>query len=257
VLDRLYSKNGSYLCPQAYPEGCPTHPAYPGATATIGGAGVRVLKALFNPNFVIPEPVVPSDDGLSLRPWKGEPLTVGGELNKLAFNMAFGRDTAGVHFRKDELEGIFLGEGAYYSAPAGNYSAPRQRRLHRGIRARRLRVLSLVTTCGAGLGLSRNRPREHSRRPAPGNPRRRTCRRVVVDGEPADLTGLCGLGTAPLRNDGAVGYRRAARAAWSRSRNGTCAAFSLRRALVSLNHSTRSISGKVSTRPDPGGHSVW
>jgi hypothetical protein len=55
---------------------------------------------------------------------------------------------------------------------------------------------------------------------------------------------------------GRVGYRRAAMAAWSRSRNGTCAAFSLRRALLSLNHSTRSISGKVSKRPDPGGHSV-
>ncbi|HWD42950.1 MAG TPA: vanadium-dependent haloperoxidase [Actinomycetota bacterium] len=123
VLDRLYSRNGTYLCPQAYPEGCPTHPAYPGATATIGGAGVRVLKAFFNPEFVIPEPVVPTDDGLSLRAWRGEPLTVGGELNKLAFNMAFGRDTAGVHFRRDEIEGILLGEGAY-SAPAGNDSAP-------------------------------------------------------------------------------------------------------------------------------------
>ena len=29
VLARLYSHNGSYLCPQAYPEGCPAHPAYP------------------------------------------------------------------------------------------------------------------------------------------------------------------------------------------------------------------------------------
>jgi uncharacterized BrkB/YihY/UPF0761 family membrane protein len=32
---------------------------------------VRVLKAMFNPNFVIPEPVVPTDDGLSLLPYKG------------------------------------------------------------------------------------------------------------------------------------------------------------------------------------------
>jgi hypothetical protein len=110
VLDRLYATHGSYLCPQAYPEGCPTHPAYPGATATIGGAGVRVLKAMFNPEFVIPDPVVPTDDGLSLLPYKGKPLTVGGELNKLAFNMAFGRDTAGVHFRRDEIEGIVLAE---------------------------------------------------------------------------------------------------------------------------------------------------
>jgi hypothetical protein len=30
VLARVYSRYGSYLCPQAYPEGCPTHPAYPG-----------------------------------------------------------------------------------------------------------------------------------------------------------------------------------------------------------------------------------
>jgi hypothetical protein len=36
--------------------------------------------------------------------------------------MAFGRDTAGVHFRKDEIEGITIGEGAY-SAPAGNASS--------------------------------------------------------------------------------------------------------------------------------------
>jgi hypothetical protein len=80
ALVALYSQNGTYLCPQAYPEGCPTHPAYPGATATIGGAGVSVLKAFFNEAWVIPNPVVPSDDGLSLQPWTGEPLTVGGEL---------------------------------------------------------------------------------------------------------------------------------------------------------------------------------
>jgi hypothetical protein len=30
VLARLYTRYGSYLCPQAYPEGCSTHPAYPG-----------------------------------------------------------------------------------------------------------------------------------------------------------------------------------------------------------------------------------
>jgi hypothetical protein len=71
---------------------------------------VRFLKAAFNPDFVIPDPVVPTDDGLSLLPYKGAPLTVGGELNKLAFNMAFGRDTAGVHFREDEVEGIVLAE---------------------------------------------------------------------------------------------------------------------------------------------------
>jgi len=109
ALAALYTRQGTYLCPQAYPEGCPTHPAYPGATAAVGGAGVTVLKAFFNESFVIPDPVVPSDDGLSLRPWQGEPLTVGGELNKLAVNMAFGRDIAGVQFRRDDSRGIALG----------------------------------------------------------------------------------------------------------------------------------------------------
>ena len=60
------------------PGGLPDPSGLPGATAAIGGAGVRVLQAFFNPEFVIPDPVVPSDDGRSLRPWTGGPLTVGG-----------------------------------------------------------------------------------------------------------------------------------------------------------------------------------
>jgi hypothetical protein len=115
ALASVFSKYGTYLCPQAYPEGCPTHPAFPGGNATFTGAGVTMLKAFFNESFVIPNPVVPSDDGLSLQPWTGEPLTVGGELNKLVLNAAFGRNIAGVHFRKDELEGIFLGEASAVS----------------------------------------------------------------------------------------------------------------------------------------------
>jgi hypothetical protein len=111
----VFSKYGTYLCPQAFPEGCPTHPSYPGGNATFTAAAVTTLKAFFNEDFVIPNPVVPSDDGLSLLPWKGEPLTVGNELNKLVFNAAFGRNTAGVHFRRDELQGILLGETAAFS----------------------------------------------------------------------------------------------------------------------------------------------
>jgi hypothetical protein len=33
ALPALFTRQGTYLCPQAYPEGCPTHPAYPWATA--------------------------------------------------------------------------------------------------------------------------------------------------------------------------------------------------------------------------------
>jgi hypothetical protein len=110
ALASVFSKYGTYLCPQAFPEGCSTHPAYPGGNATFNAAGITVLKAFFDESFVIPNPVVPSEDGLSLRPWRGEPLTIGNELNKLAFNVAFGRNTAGVHFRRDELRGIRLGQ---------------------------------------------------------------------------------------------------------------------------------------------------
>jgi hypothetical protein len=35
---------------------------------------------------------------------------VGGELHKLASNIALGRDAAGVHWRSDGIEGIKLGE---------------------------------------------------------------------------------------------------------------------------------------------------
>jgi hypothetical protein len=115
ALASVFSQYGTYLCPQAFPEGCPTHPAYPGGNATFTAAGVTMLKAFFNESFVIPNPVVPSDDGLSLQPWTGEPLTVGNELNKLVFNAAFGRNTAGVHFRKDEVRGIALGESSAIS----------------------------------------------------------------------------------------------------------------------------------------------
>jgi hypothetical protein len=69
-----------------------------------------VLKALFNESFVIPSPVTPSDDGLSLVGYTGGSLTVGGELNKLGSNIALGRDAAGVHYRSDGVEGIKLGE---------------------------------------------------------------------------------------------------------------------------------------------------
>ncbi|HEV8581195.1 MAG TPA: hypothetical protein VGX68_19185 [Thermoanaerobaculia bacterium] len=51
-----------------------------------------------------------SPDGLSLQPWKGADLTVGGELDKLASNIALGRDFAGMHWRTDSVEGLKLGE---------------------------------------------------------------------------------------------------------------------------------------------------
>ena len=106
----LFHTTGTYLLPMAYPEGCPLHPAYPAGHAAIAGACATVLKAFFQTSFVIPNPVEASADGLALLPYRGPDLTVGGELNKLASNIALGRDTAGVHWRSDGIEGIKLGE---------------------------------------------------------------------------------------------------------------------------------------------------
>ncbi len=110
ALGALMAKNGTFLLPMAYPEGCPTHPAYPAGHATISGACSTVLKAFFKESFVVPSPVMPSDDGTMLNPLTGASLTVGGELNKLAANISLGRDTAGVHWRSDGIEGMLLGE---------------------------------------------------------------------------------------------------------------------------------------------------
>ncbi|WP_247747120.1 vanadium-dependent haloperoxidase [Alkalihalobacillus sp. BA299] len=110
AISKVFSQYGTYLLPISYPEGCPTHPAYPAGHACIAGAGVTVLKAFFNEAFVIPNPVTASQDGDSLVPYQGSTLTLGGELNKLASNIALGRDTAGLHWRSDGIEGIKFGE---------------------------------------------------------------------------------------------------------------------------------------------------
>lgn len=109
AVQQVYSIFGSYLLPLAYPEGCPAHPSYGAGHATVAGACVTILKAWFDEDFVIPDPVVASNDGLSLVPYTGQ-LTLGGELNKLASNIAIGRDHAGVHWRTDALASMTLGE---------------------------------------------------------------------------------------------------------------------------------------------------
>lgn len=109
ALAEAFRKYHTYLLPQAYAEGCPAHPSYPAGHAGIIGAMVTMLKAFFNESFVIPDSVVASSDGLSLSTYNGK-LTVGGELNKLASNIAIGRNIAGVHYRSDAIQGILLGE---------------------------------------------------------------------------------------------------------------------------------------------------
>ncbi|MEZ5424779.1 MAG: vanadium-dependent haloperoxidase [Pyrinomonadaceae bacterium] len=101
---------GNAFLPQAFPEGSPMHPSYGAGHATVAGACVTVLKAFFDESFVIPNPVMPDPTGQVLVPYTGDPLTVGGELNKLASNISLGRNIAGVHWRSDGTESNKLGE---------------------------------------------------------------------------------------------------------------------------------------------------
>jgi hypothetical protein len=103
----------SYLLPQAYPEGAPTHPAYGAGHATGSGALVTILKAFFDDSAAIENPLQASSDGLSLVAYTGADagqMTVGGELNKLAGNISTFRNAAGVHWRSDYTESLPFGE---------------------------------------------------------------------------------------------------------------------------------------------------
>ncbi|MFL5538958.1 MAG: hypothetical protein ACJ8J0_08195 [Longimicrobiaceae bacterium] len=100
----------SYLLPQAYPEGCPTHPAYGAGHATGAGACATILKAFFDENTQIKAPLQANNLGTGLITYSGSTLLVGGELNKLAGNIALFRNAAGVHWRSDYTESLPLGE---------------------------------------------------------------------------------------------------------------------------------------------------
>jgi hypothetical protein len=114
-----FNKYGTWLLSQAYPEGSPTHPSYPTGHGVVGGACITVLKFFFDGDFAIPNPVVPTSDGLSLVPYTGSDagqLTVNGELNKLGHNVSFGHGIhAGIHWRSDTDTSLLLGEAVALS----------------------------------------------------------------------------------------------------------------------------------------------
>ena len=81
-----------------------------GATS-VGAVTATILKAFFDESRVIANPVQPDPaDPTRLMPYGGPPLTVGGELNKLAVNFGFGRNWAGIHWRSDASASMALGE---------------------------------------------------------------------------------------------------------------------------------------------------
>ncbi len=111
-----FSRNGTYLLPMAFPEGSPAHPAYGAGHATVAGACVTILKAMFDTERPMSDffaPVEATPNGLALVPYVGADvgqMTIGGELNKLGANVAIGRNIAGVHWRTDGTESMKLGE---------------------------------------------------------------------------------------------------------------------------------------------------
>jgi len=122
ALPLTFAKYGTYLLPQAFPEGSPTHPCYPTGHGTVGGACITTLKFFFDGGQKI-RPLllgawrdvkVPSTDGLSLNNYTGadkDNLDINGELNKLAYNVSFGHGIhAGIHFRSSTYWSILLGE---------------------------------------------------------------------------------------------------------------------------------------------------
>lgn len=122
LLELILEKNvaqgaPTYLLSQVYPEGSPTHPSYPAAHAVIGGAGITIIKALFEDTVLLntifapvkPDPTNPT----KLVPLANEgeaQMTLGSELDKLSANVCMFRDFAGIHYRGDGEEGMMLGE---------------------------------------------------------------------------------------------------------------------------------------------------
>lgn len=113
VLDRIFEHNrqqniaqvrgdgeGTWLLPMAYPEGSPTHPAYPGGHSVFIAAAATVAKAFFA-DGEFPNPKAPVDGGQTLADVNDAPLTIHGELNKLIANITLFRDGAGMHWRTD------------------------------------------------------------------------------------------------------------------------------------------------------------
>src|SRR3954470_11468748 len=111
ALGRSKAKYGTYLLSQTYPEAAPIHSTYPGGATVVGAVTATMLKAFFDESRVIANPVQP-DPAAPARPvpYNGPPLTIGGELNKLAVNFGFGRNWAGIHWRSDASASMALGE---------------------------------------------------------------------------------------------------------------------------------------------------
>ena len=139
VLPIIHSTYGSFLLPQAFPEGAPSHPCYPAGHGTVGGACITAIKFFFDGSQKIrpllqavgSDVMVPGRDGLSLIPYTDadrDSLDINGELVKLGANITFGHGIhAGIHFRSSSMQAMILGEQVALSVlqdRAGGYNEP-------------------------------------------------------------------------------------------------------------------------------------
>ena len=133
--DKKNFSKGNFLLPMAFQEGSPMHPTYGAGHATVAGACTTIVKAFFDTSTVlglnddkgdacrcgkaegfyrdISKPVAyePEKTGKKLKPTKPPcPLTLEGELNKLAANISIGRNMAGVHYFSDYYDSLRMGE---------------------------------------------------------------------------------------------------------------------------------------------------
>ncbi|SNX60266.1 hypothetical protein SAMN06296273_1730 [Nitrosomonas ureae] len=147
TLDAVASHNAAQnggtetlFLPMAFSAGSPNHPAYGAGHATVAGACVTVLKAWFDEDEKLADIFARANNGFPKDPPTAmlkllqpgyrkaagmledfcEPqeycgpdadkMTVGGELNKIASNVAMGRSMGGVHWRSDNTRSLRLGE---------------------------------------------------------------------------------------------------------------------------------------------------
>jgi hypothetical protein len=131
----LSNRYGGLYLPMAFSAGSPPHPAYGAGHATVAGACVTILKAWFDEEQSFGEMIAFANSSLKERggfqcmlapglptgvdsyndpaAYVGDDahlITVGGELNKLASNVAMGRSMGGVHWRSDNTRSLRLGE---------------------------------------------------------------------------------------------------------------------------------------------------
>jgi hypothetical protein len=128
AAQRVRAMTGSLFLPMAFSSGAPAHPAYGAGHATVAGACVTVLKAWFKEDTRFVDLFGegqhgPQEPGASLHCLRqpdrdgsehlpvydsadAESITIDGEFNKLASNVAMGR----VNWRTDNTRSLRLGE---------------------------------------------------------------------------------------------------------------------------------------------------